>query len=316
LAIYITGSLAYDRIMRFPGNFSESILPEHVSILNVSFFIESMDEKLGGNAGNIAYSLALLDEKAIIVSSAGKDFGPYASVLAGLGLSTEGIRIDENDRTAGCYIITDRQNNQITAFHAAAMTASCGYAFPKADPKTDIAIIAPSNPGDMIAQPRFFKANNIRYIYDPAQQIPALDRFGMKAAVEGAFLLIGNDYEITLISELTGYSLDELVNKTVRGVVVTCGEKGSRLHEKDNKTTEIAAVTVDAVADPTGAGDAYRSGLLRGLVADLSLADCCRLGATCAAYCVEKKGTQEHCYTMHEFRTRYEAAFGKGAFPL
>ena len=316
MAIYIAGSLAYDRIMRFPGNFSESILPEHVNILNVSFFIESMDEKFGGNAGNIAYSLALLGENPVIVSSAGKDFGPYAAVLEGLGLPTGGIRIDENERTAGCYIITDRQNNQITAFHAAAMMQSCGYTFPNADPATDIAIISPSNPGDMISQPKFFKANAIRYIFDPAQQIPALDRFGMKAAVDGAFLLMGNDYEVALISELTGYSLDELVEKTTRGVIFTCAEKGSRVLEKGKEPVEIAALPVACVADPTGAGDAYRSGVLRGITAGLDLADCARLGATCAAYCVEKKGTQEHRYSIDDFRARYEAAFGAGSYPL
>lgn len=312
MSIYLTGSLAYDRIMNFPGNFTDSILPDQIHNLNVSFFIDRLDEQLGGNAGNIAYTLALLGERPIIVGSAGRDFDRYAAALEQEGLSLEGIERFDDELTASAYIMTDQNNNQITGFHAAAMTRPSSYDYPGLDPETAIALIGPSNPHDMITHPAFYKERGVRYIFDPSQQIPILTGPDLADCIEGAYLLVGNDYEIQLIQNVTGRTREELVEMTVRGVISTCGEKGSVVTEKGApEGKSIAAVPVSQVLDPTGAGDAYRAGLIKGLLLGQSLADCARLGATCAAYCIEQRGTQGHNFGLDDFFRRHATAFGE-----
>lgn len=310
MAIYITGSLAYDRIMNFPGNFTDSILPDQIHNLNVSFFIDSLDEKLGGNAGNIAYTLSLLSERSIIVGAAGKDFDRYAQVLEERGLSLEGIMRLDHELTASAYIMTDRSNNQITGFHAAAMMHASTYDFPDIDPENSLALIGPANPGDMVRHPAFYKERGVRYIYDPAQQIPVLSKEDMLSCIDGAYLLVGNDYEIHMIMNVTGKTKEELVDMTVRGIVTTYGEQGSVVLEKGEAEVAVDAVPVSSVTDPTGAGDAYRAGLIKGLILNQPLVECARLGATCAAFCIEAQGTQGHAFEVEDFFRRHSAAFG------
>ena len=316
MALYLTGSLAYDRIMNFPGKFAESILADHLHILNVSFFIDKLEENLGGNAGNIAYTLHLLGEKPVIVATAGKDFARYRETLSAYGLPLHAIREIPEMLTASAYIITDQTNNQITAFHAAAMMEPSEYSFQGLNPESDIALIGPANPGDMIAHPLLYKEKGLRYIFDPAQQLPVLQGDDLRKCIDGAYILIGNDYEISLISEKTGYSLETLTGMTRRGVIITYGEKGSAIFEKGQAPVAIPALPISGVVDPTGAGDAYRSGLIKGLVAGRPLPECARLGAACSAYCIEHNGPQEHSFTMAEICARYETTFGKGTFPL
>ncbi len=310
MAVYLTGSVAYDRIMSFPGVFTDSILPDQIHNLNVSFFIDQLEEKFGGNGGNIAYSLALLGEKSLILGTVGKDFGPYAQALEKLGLSLEGIKRLDGERTAAAYITTDRSGNQITAFHAAAMMTSCGYDFPNLKPKVDLALIGPSNPSDMCGHPALYRKNKIRYIYDPAQQLPVLSGEDLADAVAGAWLLVGNDYEIKLIQNRLGVTESTLAAKTGLGLISTLGAEGSAFISPNGERLHIPAVPVSKVADPTGAGDAYRSGLIKGLLMGLSPARAGRLGAVCAAYCIESLGTQEHRFTRAEFAARFEKAFG------
>lgn len=312
MAIYLTGSLAYDRIMNFPGSFTDAILPDQIHNLNVSFFIDHLEEKLGGNAGNIAYSLSLMGERAIIVGSAGRDFDRYAAVLEQQGLSLEGIQRFDDELTASAYIMTDRNNNQITGFHAAAMTRPSGYDFPALDPDESIALVGPSNPDDMVNHPALYKNKGVRYIFDPSQQIPILSAGQLESCIDGAYLLVGNDYEIQLIQNVTGRSKAELVGMTRRGLVTTLGEKGSVVTEKDSDEEEsIPAVSVNQVVDPTGAGDAYRAGLIKGVLLQQPLADCARLGATLAAYCIERRGTQGHNFMLDDFFRRHSTAFGE-----
>ena len=310
MSIYLTGSLAYDRIMNFPGKFMDSILPDQIHNLNVSFFIDRLEEKLGGNAGNIAYTLAMLGEKSVIVGSAGKDFDRYAAMLEQRGLSLEGVLRLENELTASAYIMTDRMNNQITGFHAAAMMTPSTYDFPDLDPETDIALIGPSNPEDMTRHPALYKERGVRYIFDPSQQLPMFDKARLLACIEGAYLLVGNDYEIQMIMNLTEKTRDQLVAMTTRGVISTLGEEGCLVSEKDAEDRRVAAVAVSAVADPTGAGDAYRAGLIKGLLLEQSLVECARLGATCAAFCIEAEGTQGHDFSIEDFFRRHSTAFG------
>lgn len=311
MAIYLIGSLAYDRIMNFPGSFTDSILPDQIHNLNVSFYIDRLEEQFGGNGGNIAYTLSLLGEKSFVVGSAGKDFERYAQRLEGLGLPLDAIQVLETELTASAYIMTDVNNNQITGFHGAAMMVPSSYDFPDLDPEKDFALIGPANPDDMNMYPAVFRENGIRYIFDPAQQIPVLTAEQLLTNIHGAYLLVGNDYEIQMIMNKTGKSKEELIDMTARGLVVTYGEQGAVVTEKGaDDEKRISAVPVSNVVDPTGAGDAFRAGLLKGLLLEQPLSECIRLGATCAAYCVEARGTQGHDFNLDDFFRRHAAAFG------
>ncbi len=302
--------MAYDRIMNFQGRFTDAILPNQIHNLNVSFHIDSLQEKLGGNAGNIAYTLTLLGERPFIIATAGKDFARYREELEKRGLPLEGIRVLDDEFTASAYITTDMVNNQITAFHAAAMNFPSLWFPEKPDPKKDIALIGPSNPGDMNRHPAMYREKGVRYVYDPAQQLPVLGGEQLLDAIGGAYLLVGNDYEIQLIINTTGRTLAELVGLTAAGVIITLGEKGSMLRSKDGQETMVPAVPVSGVVDPTGAGDAYRSGLIKGIVLEQPLDECARLGSTCAAFCIEQAGPQGHYFTLDEFFRRHSSAYG------
>jgi len=194
MSIYVSGSLAFDRIMTFPGSFQDHILMDKLHMINVSFMVDGMDERRGGCAGNIAYSLALLGEKPTIVAAAGRDFAPYADVLRKMGLPLDGIRRAEEIFTALCYITTDLNSNQITGFYPGAMSLAADYAFPTINADKDIAIISPGNVEDMRRLPGFYREKGVPYIFDPGQQLPVLTGNDLLAAIEGSFACITNDY--------------------------------------------------------------------------------------------------------------------------
>nr|WP_321257398.1 carbohydrate kinase family protein [uncultured Pseudodesulfovibrio sp.] len=306
--IYVTGSLAFDRIMSFPDKFSNHILPDKIHILNVCFLVDGLTERFGGTAGNIAYSLALLDEKSVILSQVGKDFATYDERLHHFGFSVEGIRTLDQEFTAGAYITTDQSDNQITGFNPGAMKYPCQYDMSKINGNDALGIISPGNLGDMIDHPKYYRENKIPFIFDPGQQIPAFTSEQLKEAFLGAEILITNDYELEMIMNTTGMSKDDILD-SVAYLVTTLGEKGSVVN-CNGEETFVDVVPAEAVVDPTGAGDAFRSGLLKGLSMGKTVVDACKLGATCATYAVEKNGTQEHSFTMDEFTARYEAVFG------
>lgn len=309
MSIYVSGSLAFDRIMTFPGNFQDHILMDKLHMINVSFMVDAMEERRGGCAGNIAWSLALLGEQPVIVSAAGRDFDSYAAALAARGLPLEGIRREEDVFTALCYITTDLNSNQITGFYPGAMGRPATYAFPRLDPERDLAIVSPGNVDDMRRLPAFFRERGVPYIFDPGQQLPVLSGADLLAAIEGSFACITNDYELNMICKATGKSEDELVGRTL-WLVTTLGADGAVVRGADGTEERIPAVPVGKVLDPTGAGDAHRAGLLKGLTHGLTMPEAARLGAVSASFCLEKMGTQEHEYTQGDFRQRYEAAFG------
>ncbi|BDQ36429.1 carbohydrate kinase [Pseudodesulfovibrio nedwellii] len=306
--IYVTGSLAFDRIMSFPDKFSNHILPDKIHILNVCFLVDGLTERFGGTAGNIAYSLALLDEKSVILSQVGKDFAAYDDRLHQFGFSVEGIRTLDQEFTAGAYITTDQSDNQITGFNPGAMKYPCQYDMSKINGDDALGIISPGNLGDMIDHPKYYRENKIPFIFDPGQQIPAFTSEQLKEAFLDAEILITNDYELEMIMNTTGMSKDDILD-SVAYLITTLGEKGSAVNCKGEETL-VDVVPAEAVVDPTGAGDAFRSGLLKGLSLGKTVVDACKLGATCATYAVEKNGTQEHFFTMDEFTARYEAVFG------
>ncbi len=309
MSVYISGSLAFDRIMTFPGHFHDHILAENLRAINVSFMVDAMEVRRGGCAGNISYSLALLGQKSVVISSAGKDFDSYAKHMQAYGITLEGINRYDDTYTAQGFITTDLNNNQITGFYPGAMGKESTYAFPHIDPDHDVAIVSPGNIADMKRLPAFYKANRIPYIYDPGQQIPVLDKKDLLDAIEGSFALISNDYEMKMICNTTGLSVNELVGRTL-WLVTTQGSKGALIQGADGTEVTIDAAHIDKVVDPTGAGDAHRSGILFGLSNGLDLPTAARIGSISASFCVEKFGTQEHFFTKAAIAERYQETYG------
>lgn len=308
MRIYVFGSLAYDRIMDFPERFSDHILPDKIHVLNVCFMVNGLEEQFGGTAGNIAYSLSLLDEKPVILATAGKDFANYADRLTGLGLSLEGVTVIDHEYTAGAYITTDKADNQITGFNAGAMRHACAYRPNGSCSGESLAIVAPGNVEDMRTYAGVFRDLGIPYLCDPGQSIPAQTGEALEDMITGSRLLISNDYELELIMRATGLDMQGLLERTP-AVITTLGDKGSVVVTKEG-ATNIPAVAADAVVDPTGAGDAYRAGLLKGLSNEMSLDESARLGAVAASFSVEHRGAQRHGFTQKGFWARCKTAFG------
>lgn len=305
MTILVSGSLAYDRIMDFQGRFSDHILPEKIHVLNVSFTVNGLQEKFGGTAGNIAYGLSLLGEKPIILAAIGRDYHRYFDWLDKHKISREGIRIIEEELTAGAYITTDQADNQITGFNPGAMKYDCPLDIEKFSKKDTIAIVAPGNLKDMMSYSAAYKTKGISYIFDPGQSLPMWDKADLVRCIEGSLILISNDYELELISAKTGLDKKKLLKKT-GAVITTLGEFGSRVTTQDEEI-DIPAARLKDVIDPTGAGDAYRAGLLKGLAQGLDIKQCAEMGSACASFAVEAYGTQEHHFTMSAFNKRLAA---------
>ena len=308
MQIFVSGSLAYDRIMDFPGRFVDHILPEKIHILNVCFMVNGLRERFGGTAGNIAYNLALLGEKPVILATAGKDFGPYREWLTRLGLPLDGIKEILEEFTAGAYITTDLADNQITGFNPGAMKHRSEYRFDRVDPAAALAIVAPGSLEDMLTYTRAYKARSVPYIFDPGQSIPAWGSAALREMTEGALALIVNDYELEMFQQKTGMVLEGILGLTPT-LITTQGDRGSCWHTLARQE-DFPAVPPRRVSDPTGAGDAYRAGLLKGLAFRLSWPEAIRLGAVLASFCVEEQGTQEHRMEVQQFRERYQQNFG------
>ncbi|MDL1969299.1 MAG: carbohydrate kinase family protein [Deltaproteobacteria bacterium] len=304
MKIFTSGSLAYDRIMDFPGEFEDHILPEKIHILNVCFMVNGLTEKFGGTAGNIAYSLSLLGEKPLILATAGKDFDSYETRLRQQNLSLTGIRRIPEEFTAGAYITTDKSDNQITGFNPGAMKYPSLYKFDGVDRKEAIAIIAPGNIEDMINYGRTYKKHRIPYIFDPGQSIPALSGDQMSEIITGSEMLISNDYELEMIKKATGLEKPDLIEMT-KSIITTLGEEGSIVCYQ-RQETKIPSAKALTVSDPTGAGDAYRAGMIKGMVMGKDLVTSAKMGAVCASFSVEHHGTQEHKFTQKDFWSRYK----------
>ncbi len=302
MKIIVYGSLAYDRIMDFPGYFSDHILPEKVHILNVSFQVNGLKEKFGGTAGNIAYALSLMGENPVISATIGSDYYRYFAWLKKNGISTGDIKIIEDEFTAGAYITTDLADNQITGFNPGAMKYSSCLDFNRCSPAGTIVIISPGNIDDMVIYPSHCKDRDIPYIFDPGQALPMLDARQLIRAIEGCRILISNDYELELIMSKTETCKKDLL-KLASTIIVTKGEQGSLISTQDGDIS-IQAFQPEKVVDPTGAGDAYRGGLLSGLVQGRSIEQCARMGSVCASFAVESYGTQDYQFNLEEFNAR------------
>lgn len=305
--ILVSGSLAYDRIMDFPGLFKDHFLPDKLHNLNISFNVESLEEHFGGTAGNIAYNLALLGKKPTILSNAGSDFKKYAEHLDKQGILLESIPLIQDQLTSSAFIITDMGDNQITAFHMGAGGKAYASAIDFAP--TDLLIAGAGNLTDMEVFPKMAKQVGATYFFDPGQAIPSLSSDALRAGLEGAHVLFGNDYELSMISKKTMWSEADLLLR-VPTLVITLGEQGTRIVTKEGERA-VKVVPVAHVVDPTGAGDAYRAGFIVGFLAKRPLRESVQLASTVAAYAIEHVGTQNHTFTMDELKARYQAAYGE-----
>ena len=300
--IIVSGSLAYDRIMDFPGYFSDHILPEKVRVLNVCFQVNGIMEKFGGTAGNIAYALTLLGEKPEISATLGQEEHKYLEWLKKNGISSDNIKIIKDEFTASAYITTDKANNQITGFNPGAMNYSSSLEFDNLNPKETIVIVSPGNLEDMLNYPRLCKARGIDYIFDPGQSIPMLEPEDLVQTIDGCRILVSNDYELDLILNKTGLKKEALLERA-KTIIVTMGELGSRI-STINGEIKIPAARAKIVRDPTGAGDSYRGGLISGLVRGKDVEESARMGSVCASFSVECYGTQEYTFSPEEFNER------------
>ena len=310
MSIIITGSVAYDYLMFFPGHFSEHILPEQIHQLSVSFLVDSMRRQQGGCAPNIAYSVALLGEQPAIMATVGKDFGEYRAWLENAGIDTAAMIEVEDDFTSSCFINTDLDNNQIVSFYMGAMGKADTLSFHDLEPETiDLAIISPNAPAAMDKYARECQELGIPYIYDPSQQIVWLTGEQLLEGARGAKVLIGNAYEFGMIKNKTGLS-DEELRALPETTIVTRDEQGSTIYAGD-QVHAIPSVAPKALVDPTGVGDAFRAGLIKGLMHQLPWDVTGRIGSLAAAYVLETDGPQEHDFTRQQFVDRYNETFGE-----
>ena len=303
----ICGSMAYDTIMVFPDRFKHHILPEQVHILNVAFLVPELRREYGGCAGNIAYNLKLLGGDPRIVATVGKDFGPYQDWLSTLGISKDLIKVIPESYTAQAYITTDLDDNQITAFHPGAMSFSHENAIPK-DPAMGLGLISPDGKEGMMQHAKEFVAQGIPFIFDPGQGMPMFDGEELLSLVEQAHWLTLNDYEAQLMQDRTGLKAEDLAAK-VKALIITKGGQGSWIYT-EGRRIEIPPAKPVANRDPTGCGDAYRAGLVHGILEGYDFETTGRIASLMGAIKVESPGTQNHGFTLQEFNERYRENFG------
>lgn len=307
MSILICGSMAYDNIMVFPGRFQDQILPDQIHILNVSFLVPEMRQEFGGCAGNVAYNLRLLGEKALIMATVGRDFDAYRAWLEQQGLERRYLQQIDDTRTAQAYITTDLDDNQLTAFHPGAMEHAHLNQVP-GDAGVRLGMVSPDGRQGMLDHAAQFASAGIPFVFDPGQGLPMFDGAELQQFVEQATWIAVNDYEGKMLTNRTGLGFDELAER-VSALVVTRGGEGSVIYA-DGDRLEIPAVQAARISDPTGCGDAYRAGLLYGLSRDWPWADTGRLAALIGARKIEHKGTQNHRYTRESLAREFVQAFG------
>ena len=307
MKIVVTGSIAFDYLMSFPGKFTDHILPEHIHRVSLSFLVDSMDKRRGGCAPNIAYTLALLGERPHVMATAGEDFGDYRRWLEAAGVDTSLVREVAGKFTASFFCSTDSVNNQIASFYTGAMANAAELSF-RTVGDCGLAIIAPNDPEAMLQYSDECRTLRIPFIFDPSQQCARLSGEELKEGLRGAAVLICNDYEFELIREKTALSTEAILGQ-VGALVVTRGENGATIRAA-GESIDVPAVPPLREVDPTGVGDAYRGGFMKGLARKADYLTCGRLGSVAATFALEYLGGSSHSYTFAEFAARYEEHFG------
>ena len=307
-AALICGSVAYDTILQFPDRFKSHILPDKIHILNVSFLVPEMRREFGGCAANIAYSLQLLGDRGVPMATAGHDFGPYRERMVAQGIDVDHIRVVDGTFTAQAFITTDLDDNQITAFHPGAMQHAHLNRVSDAGPGIALGIVAPDGRQAMIEHAAQFAAARIPFIFDPGQGLPMFGPEELKTFIAQARWVAVNDYEWGLLQQKTGFSVSDITAQ-VEALVVTRGAEGSIIHTKEG-TLSVPCARPEAVVDPTGCGDAYRAGLIHGLLRGLDWETTGRVASLMGAIKIAARGPQNHRITAAEFERRYRDNFG------
>lgn len=306
--IIVTGSIAYDYLMRFPGRFTEHLIVEHLHQVSLSFLVEDMTKHWGGIGANIAYTLALLGLRPKLMGTAGRDFGDYRLWLESVGVDTSATRQIDDVFTASFFVNTDLENNQIASFYSGAMAYARNYTLSDVHEGTpDLVIISPNDPVAMLNLAEECRTRGIRFVYDPSQQVPRFNGDELRQGLKGAYAMVVNAYEAEMICNKTGMTIDDL-RREIEILVITQGKNGSHIYTNGERI-EVPIVPVQEIKDPTGVGDAYRAGLLCGMAHGWSLKLAGEVGALCAAYVLEQVGTQSHRFTIPEFIARFRQHF-------
>jgi adenosine kinase len=302
----ICGSIAYDTIMVFEGRFKQHILPDKIHMLNVSFLVPHLRREFGGCAGNIAYNLRLLGDAGYPMATVGRDFGPYADWLQQAGVPTDFVKVIESEHTAQGFVTTDLDDNQIWAFHPGAMSSSHLNRVPDAG-DVAIGIVAPDGRDGMVQHAAQFAAAGIPFIFDPGQGLPMFEGEALRTFISQASWLAVNDYEWQVLQQKTGWTAAQVLEH-VQALIVTRGAEGSTIHTQQGEIS-IPSARPAAVVDPTGCGDAYRAGLIHGLLQGYEWETTGRIASLMGAIKIEARGTQNHTFTREQFEQRYQLAF-------
>ena len=306
--VVLTGSVAFDYLMSFPGRFKDAFLADQLDTISLSFLVDSLTKRRGGIAPNIAYSLALLGERPTVMATVGEDFADYGRALEATGVDTSAIRVIPNESTASFFVTTDEALSQIASFYPGAMSRAAELSIADLSPRPDLVMISPNDPAAMRKYAQECRELGIPYWYDPSQQIARVSGEELREGVDGATALLVNEYEFALLQEKTGYSADHLL-RHIDLVVVTRGAKGASIYTQ-GKEYSIPVAPPTHIEDPTGAGDAFRGGLLKGYLHHLPWEVSGRIGALAATYCLETSGTQGQSYTPQAFLKRFCEIFG------
>ncbi len=301
--ILLSGSVAYDYLMTFPGHFHEQILPERLKNISLSFLVDSMTRQRGGIAPNIAYTLALLGERPRLFATVGEDFGDYRTWLEAQGVDTGWARVVPGKFTASFFATTDKVNAQIASFYPGAMADAATLSVKEIEKRPDLVVISPTDPAAMRKHAAECRALGIPYLFDPSQQVLRLEGAELAEDMEGAHFLFCNDYEFGLISKKTGMSLDQML-KHVDIIVITKGAEGAVIYA-EGKEVVVPVVPEERIVDPTGVGDAFRGGFLAAYSHGWDWTLCGQVGSLAAVYVLEQSGTQNHYYTREQFVARF-----------
>ena len=310
MSILVSGSLTHDYIMNFPDSFKNHIMPEKIHILNVCFMVDTLERSWGGTGGNIAYTIKKLGTNPILVSALGKDAGDYLAHLEKTGIKTDYIIKDTKRNTSSAHITTDADDNQVTAFYNGPLNNANEIKISDITEKPSLALISPTDKEVMIAHANQCRELEIDVVFDPGQQITAFDEMELKKMISLAKFVIGNDYEINLLQQKTGWDMEEILKHT-EVVITTLGEKGSLIRTADGQEIMADPYPPQSYDDPTGAGDAYRAGFFTGFELGYNFKTCAQIGGVAASYAIETYGTQAHDFTVEEFLERYEKHYNE-----
>ncbi len=305
--LVLTGSIAYDYLMTFPGRFRDYIIPDQLDRLSLSFLVDSMIRRKGGSAANIAYTLSLLGEHPTLMATVGEDFDEYRSWLDECGVDTSAIKRIEGVLTASFFVNTDETNAQIGSFYPGAMAYAKDLHFTDLPTTPELAVISPNDPQAMVQYVKECRELEIPYFYDPSQQIVRLEAHDLIEGIEGCSALLANDYELGMIVEKTGLDL-ETISQYATFIIITRGEHGVDLYSGEDYLS-ISAIPPLEMCDPTGVGDAFRGGFLKGYMHGLCLERCGQIGVLAATYCLESLECQGHCYDLPTFIHRFREHF-------